>query len=177
MRHVIAAAGLLALAACAQPSETSNGATAIGTAGAAVALRWDAENACALLDKATVGAALGAAVESTRVDGVVQRTDKTAGFSTCYYQLKDGQQAVFMARQSPVPDNTPAAMRRARDEMAGAAGPVVDVIGVGRSAFWVPKMRTLFVFLGEDRYFSLVAPELDGKDPKTIALGLATRVE
>lgn len=180
MRHFIVVSGLLGLAACGQPAgNTTTGVTgALADAAVAdVSGHWNAEDACSLLDKATVGAALGTEIVKTEAGPVTQRTDQTAGFSICYYELADGQRLAFMARQSPGPDNTTEAMQRARTEIVEAIGPVDEVTGVGKSAFWVPKLRQLVVFMGEDRYYNLTMPQKVGdKDPKTLALGLATRI-
>ena len=178
MRHVIASAGLLGLAACNQPAATGN-AQATGEASASAPTgAWNAADACALLDKSTVGAALGTKIVKAELGPTAQMTEQSAGISTCFYDLEDGQQVAFLARQSPVADNTPEAMKKARDEVAAMAGPVTEVGGVGKSAFWIPSLRQLVVFLGEDRYFNVTMPaKLGDKDPKTLALGLATRVE
>ena len=49
-------------------------------------------------------------------------------------------------------------MQRARQEIIELMGQVDDVTGVGKGAFWVPKLRQLVVFLGDDRYFTLTMP-------------------
>lgn len=179
MRQFIGAAGLLMMTACGQPGVNGNVQAAAEPAPTSVASdKWNAEDACSLLDKATVGAALGTEIVKVVPGPVTKGTDQTAGFSTCYYDLANGQRLAFMARQSPGPDNTPEAMQRTRSELNEIVGMVEDVSGVGKSAFWVPKLRQLVVFLGEDRYFSLTMPRSVGdKDPKTLALGLATRIK
>lgn len=174
--------GVFALAACAEPAAPRDGGTVDTTpaiaAGAAVGEPdWPAEDACSLLDRSTVGAALGIDVVASELATVVPRTEATAGFSTCFYKLGNGQQVAFMARQTPVANNSPEAIQRDRIEIESVVGGVEDVSGVGKGAFWVPKLRQLVVYLGDDRYFTLTMPrDLGAKDPKTIALGLATRV-
>lgn len=181
MRNVMAGIGLFGLAACNQaavPADQANAASgSVATTGAVAAGRWNAEDACGLLDRSTVAAALGTQIVKTEPGTSAKMTDQSAGMSTCYYELADGQRLAFLARQSPVPENTPEIMKKARDEVVAMAGPVTEVSGVGKSAFWIPSLRQLVVFLGEDRYYNLTMPEkLGGKDPKTLALGLATRI-
>lgn len=181
MRHVIAVVGLVGLAACSQPAATQSEQAAAGNSAAPKVVasgQWNAEDACALLDKATVGAALGTKIVKVELGPTAKMTDQSAGMSTCFYDLEDGQRLAFLARQSPMADNTPAAMKKARDEVVAMLGPVTEVTGVGKSAFWIPSLRQLVVFLGEDRYFNVTMPAKVGdKDPKTLALGLATRIE
>lgn len=181
MRHVIAVVGLLGLAACNPPAASQSeqvAASGGGTPKIAASTAWNVEDACALLDTKTVGAALGTKIVKAQLGPTAKMTDQSAGMSTCFYELEDGQQVAFLARQSPMADNTPAAMKKARDEVVAMVGPVTEVTGVGKSAFWIPSLRQLVVFLGDDRYFNLTMPaKLGDKDPKTLALGLATRVE
>lgn len=180
MRRFVTMVGFVGLAACSSPSETSDAGAGAGAAAGSggAALRWNAEDACSILSDKTVADALGMKVKAHELGPVSKRTDQLAGFSICYYDLENGERVAFMARQSPEPDNTPEAMQRARDEVAGGLGGVEDVSGLGRSAFWVPSVRQVVVFLGDDRYFNLTLPaKLNGKDLKTLALALAAKVD
>src|SRR4051812_31947216 len=79
----------------------------------ATASGWDATNACALLDKAAVGAALNDPVTETSVSLVHQASGSEAATSECTYMLTSGGRASLMTRNSPIADNTPEAMAQA----------------------------------------------------------------
>ena len=122
-------------------------------------------DACTILSKVDVAAVIGTFVEHTELAQVAKMTDQTAGFSTCVYTMPANKQVAFMARLSPEDDNTPEAMKSARDQAAELMGPAEDVPNLGKYAFWLPKLRQIVVFVDGNRYMNLTLPR--GEDDAT----------
>lgn len=177
-RMIICLAATAALAACSGEKPGSGDAGGTGnaaTAAASATPAWDATNACALLDKDTLGAALGDTVTETRLGLVHQPGAADAATSECTYVLQGGGEARLMTRRSPIDDNTPEAMAQARQATASAmkafsSKAVEDVPGLGRLAFFVPGINQMNVFLDEKRFVVLTiatAPNDKAKDLAT----------
>lgn len=169
MKRMILTLGLAAtLAGCGGPQ----GEDKAGGGGGAQVSNWDATDACALLDKAAVGAALGDAVIETSLAFVHQATATEAATSECTYRLASGGDATLMARRSPIADNTPETIAQTRKATASATRafsdkPVEDLPGLGKAAFFVPGINQLNVFLDSERFVILTigtAPRDRAKD-------------
>ncbi len=157
-RSLAVVPALIALTACGG-GEVGNGSSSGAAAGGTAVSKWNAEDACSVLAKGDVEAVMSDKVTATELGTVSKGTDQLAGFSTCHYLMPDAMRQVgFMARLSPEPDNTPEAIKKARDEVAEYMGPVSDEAGLGKAAFWVPKVRQMVVFIGEDRYANITMP-------------------
>lgn len=154
---------------CARPAADEAGPVEVaGNARApATAARWAESRPCDLLDRRTVGGALGTevkAVQSLATGAPVP--GGVVGYS-CHFALADGQSLEF----APSFDADGIAFG------VPSGGAAIVVSGVGREAFWQPEARTLNVQLDEQRAFALTMPaDLGTKDPKTLALGLASRI-
>jgi len=161
--------GALLLAACG--GGAVDGAADDGDS-KAVASDWDASDACALLDKAAVGAALGDTVTETSLAFVTKAEGNNAATSECTYMLAGGSRATLMARRSPIADNNDAAIKQTREttEKTMAAfsdKKIEDVAGLGKAAFFVPGINQMNVFLDDSRFVILTigsAPEATAKD-------------
>jgi hypothetical protein len=169
------ATAILLLAACGgtSGSSTGNSGAAAATSDTKVATGgWDATDACALLDKATLGAALKDQVTEASLGLVHQASGGEAATSECTYLLASGGRASLMARNSPIADNTDgsiAAARKATQQSVSAFTDkkVEDVPGLGKAAFFVPGINQLNVFLDERRFVILTisgAPDATAKE-------------
>lgn len=170
-------AATAALAACGGDKPAGGGGGDAAPAATAAAPGWDATDACALLDKDRLGAALGDTVTETRLALVHQPTAVEAATSECTYVLKGGGEAQLMARRSPIDDNTPETMAQTRKATASAMSAfsskaVEDVPGLGRLAFFVPGINQMSVFLDEKRFVILTI----GTAPQDKAKDLATQL-
>lgn len=133
---------------------------------------WDATDACKLLDKAALGAALGDTVTETSLAFVHQPTAVEAATSECTYRLQGGGTAMLMARRSPIADNTPATIAQTRKATestmrAFSDKSLEDVPGLGKAAFFVPGINQMNVFLDGERFVILTlstAPRDRAKD-------------
>jgi ABC-type glycerol-3-phosphate transport system substrate-binding protein len=133
---------------------------------------WDATDACALLDKATLGAALKDQVTETSLGLVHQASGGEAATSECNYLLASGGRVSFMARNSPIADNTDgaiAAARKATQQSVSAFTDkkVEDVPGLGKAAFFVPGINQLNVFIDDSKFVILTigsAPDATAKE-------------
>lgn len=166
----IAGASLL-LGACG--NQAAKGGKNDGKVAAKEGDDWDATNACAILDKAVLGEALNDNVTKTSLGLVSPESGPDAATSECTYKLASGGTATFMTRKSPIDDNTPEAIQMARKttaESLAAFGEVaMDVPGLGKSAFYVPSLNQLNVFLDENRFVILTI----GSAPPETALQTA----
>jgi len=168
---------LTVLSACGKGTE----ATAAADKAVAAGSSWDATNACALLDKATVGAALGDPVTETSLAFVNKASGANAATSECTYQLSGGGSATLMTRRSPIADNTPEAIALARKstEQALAAfgkAKVEDIDGLGKAAFYVPAVKQMNVFLDDDKFVVLTLSSLPADKAKTVAMDLVRKI-
>lgn len=142
---------------------------------------WDATDACALLDKAAVGAALKDKVTETSLGLVNQASGPNAATSECTYMLASGGRASLMARNSPIADNTPEAIETARKTMqatVSAFGKTVqDIPGLGKAAFFVPSINQLSVFLDDKKFVTLTISTAPNDTAKAIAVELINKIE
>lgn len=177
----IATLGLcLLLAGC---GGSQGGDQAAGSDGkvAAAASGWDATDACDRLDKAAVGTALGDTVTETSLAFVHQSMGSDASTSECTYQLAGGGKATLMTRNSPIADNTPEVMAMTKKTTAGAMAafsskPIEDVPGLGISAFFVPGINQMNVFLDDRRFVVLTIDGAPADKAKQIAADLVRKV-
>lgn len=143
---------------------------------------WDASDACALLDKAAIGAALGDAVSETGLGLVNKAEGANAATSECTYILASGGRASLMARQSPIGDNSDAAIKQTRDTLeqtmaAFTDKKIEDIEGLGKAAFFVPGINQLNVFLDDSRFVVLTVGSAPGDKAKDIAVGLVGQIK
>lgn len=172
MKHGIMTLGFCALlAGCGGAQGDGKTADGGGKGGAALA-DWDATDACARLDKAALGAALGDTVTETDLSFVHHAMGGgDAATSRCTYTLASGGRAKLATRNSPINDNTPASMalmRKTAEEALALVGydkTIEDVPGLGKSAFFVPAMNEMSVFLDDARYVEL---SIDGPPPEKV---------
>ena len=171
--NILGGAALL-LASCGSAgNETSDGqaSTNVATTG------WDATDACALLDKAAVGAALGDTVTETSLAFVSQASGANAATSECTYLLESGGRASLMARSSPIADNTDDAIKLARNATQESVSAftdkkVEDVPGLGKAAFFVPGINQLNVFIDDKRFVILTISSAANDTAKDTAIKL-----
>ncbi|WP_310534082.1 hypothetical protein [Novosphingobium sp.] len=161
-------------------SSSSPGNTAGATDAAATgpAKRWDATNACAVIDKAAMSTLLGTRVADTSVAFVHQASDAESATSECTYILENGSRASVMLRWSPIADNNDAAIagtRNTLDQTIKAFGGTVETVtGTGKAAFWVAKVNSLNVFI-DDASFAVINVPSD-PNSKSQALKIARRL-
>lgn len=173
---MVALVPALALAACGgSQSDGRDGKSAAQASG------WDATDACKLLDKAAVGAALGDTVTETSLAFVHQPTAVEAATSECTYRLKGGSTATLMARRSPIADNTPeviAQTRKATETTMRAFSDkaIEDVPDLGKAAFFVPGINQMNVFLDDQRFVVLTVGTAPGDRARDIAANLVRRI-
>lgn len=171
-------ASILMLSACG-----SGGDTATEGAAETVAATddWDATDACALLDKDAVGAALNDPVTETSLAFVNEASGPNAATSECTYRLTSGGTAMLMARRSPIADNTPEAIATARkgmeETMAAFGGATVeDVPNLGKAAFYVPKVSQMNVFIDDDKFVILTLTTAPAATAKATAVELVGKI-
>lgn len=173
---MVALVPALTLAACGgSQSDSKDGKPAAQASG------WDATDACKLLDKAAVGAALGDTVTETSLAFVHQPTAVEAATSECTYRLKGGSTATLMARRSPLADNTPeviAQTRKATETTMRAFSDkaIEDVPNLGKGAFFVPGINQMNVFLDDERFVVLTVSSAPDDRAKSIAADLVKKV-
>lgn len=139
---------------------------------AAATSGWDATDACKLLDKAALGAALGDTVTETGLAFVHQPSSAEAATSECTYRLKGGGTATLMARRSPIADNTSEVIAQARKTTESAMRAfsdkaLEDIPDLGKAAFFVPGINQMNVFLDDQRFLILTlgtAPDDRARD-------------
>lgn len=174
---IILSATALTLSACggAAPEGDSASPSNKAAAGQAAGGGWNAADACAMVDKAAMATFLGGAVDSADL-GLVHESDGTsAATSECTYMLAEGGRAQLMLRKSPINDNTPDAIALARNGTqqtidAFGGGKIEDLTGLGKSAFWVGKIQSLNVFIGEDRFAIITLPDSPAAKDQAIAI-------
>lgn len=150
---------------------------------ATIAADWDATDACARLDKGVLGAALGDRVTETSL-AFVHRSmgGGDASTSECTYALASGGKVTLMTRNSPIADNTPqviAMTKKTTAETLGAFGgdkTVEDVPGLGKAAFFVPRLGQMNVFLDDARLVVLTLDTLPPDKAKRIAADLVGKI-
>jgi hypothetical protein len=178
---MLAGLGALLLAGCGG-GETGAKTESDGKGAATAASGWDASDACALLDKAAVGAALGDSVTGTSLAFVNKAEGANAATSECTYRLAGGGAATLMARLSPIGDNSDAAIKATREttEKTMAAfsdKKIEDVMGLGKAAFFVPGINQLNVFLDDSRFVILTISNAPDATAKDTAVGLIGKLK
>ncbi|MCA0209323.1 MAG: hypothetical protein LCH74_09700 [Proteobacteria bacterium] len=173
---IFALGSALALSACGGPQDKAKDETSVAGASG-----WDATDACKLLDKAVVGAALGDTVTETSLAFVHQPTAVEAATSECTYRLKGGGTATLMARRSPIADNTPeviAQTRKATETTMRAFSDkaIEDVPDLGKAAFFVPGINQMNVFLDDQRFVVLTVGTAPRDRAKDVAANLVQRI-
>ena len=176
-KMMLALAPVLALAACGGSQPDSKDAKTA----AAQASGWDATDACKLLDKAAVGAALGDTVTETSLAFVHQPTAVEAATSECTYRLKGGGTATLMARRSPIADNTPEAIAQTRKATeatmrAFSDKAIEDVPNLGKAAFFVPGINQMNVFLDDQRFVVLTVGSASKGRARDVAADLVKNI-
>lgn len=152
----------------------------VEASGTAVA-SWDATDACALLDKAAVGAALNDPVTETSLAFVREASGADAATSECTYRLTSGGAARLMVRNSPIADNTPEAIavtRKGTEQTIAAFSDekVEEVPGLGIAAFFVPRVNQMNVYLDSKRFLILTVDTAPAETANTIAVDLARQI-
>lgn len=173
---IIACTALL-LSSCgggADKTAGENGEAKTATAG------WNATDACALLDKADLGAALKDNVTETSLGLVNQASGPNAATSECTYLLASGGRATLMTRWSPIADNTDEAIATARKSteatVAAFGKSVEDVPNLGKAAFFVPGINQMNVFIDEQKFVILTIGSAPNDTAKEIATGLIGKI-
>ena len=182
-RAAIAAGLALVLASCGGASQPGgDGAPDATTAPASNAMpaKWNATDACSILDKAVVAEALKIEITETQLDSVKEPDAITAGTSECSYLDATGTPAAtLMTRWSPMNDNSPGTIGIAREAAASALKamsdePLEDIHGLGKAAFFVPTINQLQVFIDDARMIVVTSSRVpSGTSAKDIAVALA----
>lgn len=181
MKHRIMTLSLCALLAGCGGSQGGDKAAGGDGAKVAAAADWDATDACARLDKAVVGAALGTTVTETSLAFVHRPMGGgDAATSECTYTLAGGGEAKLMTRNSPIADNTPEVIAATRKTTAETMGmfskrPIEDVPGLGKGAFFVPGINQMNVFLDDRRLVILTIDNVPDDKAKQIAADLVRK--
>lgn len=166
----------LPLAACggSGAGNSAAGEEKVADAGGSSA-SWKATDACSIIDKAEMGAAIKVEVTETSLALVNEANGPNAATSECTYLLKDGGRASVMTRWSPINDNTDDAIKMARStltETVKAFGKTIEEVpGVGKAAFFVPGINQLNVYLDDARMMIITVP--GGAEGKDQAIALA----
>jgi len=138
---------------------------------------WKATDACSIITSAEMAEVMKAEVSEATVGLVNEANGPNAATSECTYIFKDGGRASVMTRWSPIGDNDDAAIGGAKSTVAATVKaftdrPVEDVSGLGKAAFFVPKINQLNVYLDDVRMVMVTissAPDATAKD-QAIAL-------
>lgn len=170
--------GTAILSACGGAKDEAGEGAASTTAAAS---GWNATDACALLDKATLGEALGDAVTETSLGLVHEANGAEAATSECTYLLASGSRASLMARRSPIADNTDTAIAQTRSTTeqtmsAFTDKKIEDVAGLGKSAFFVPGINQMNVFLDGEKFVILTIPDPKSGAAKDVAAALVKKI-
>ncbi len=178
MTAIALTASIMMLSACGSDGDA---ATEGAAETAATTNDWDATDACALLDKAAVGAALNDPVTETSLAFVNQASGPNAATSECTYRLTSGGTATLMARRSPIADNTPEAIaiaRKGTQETLAAFGDatIEDVDGLGKAAFYVPRVSQMNVFIDDDKFVILTLGTAPAATAKATAVELVGKI-
>lgn len=176
---IIAVAGL---AACGETPGTEGGGAGSSAKASAAPAGWNAADACSVLDKAAVGAALGQDVAEAQLSLVHEAGAADAATSECRYVGADGTGlATVMTRWSPINDNSTASIDGARNAAASALKAfsdkkIEDVPALGKAAFLVPGIDSLTVFIDEARMITVTIQKVpEGGSGKDIAIALAKK--
>ena len=172
----------LGLAGCGDTANTDSNSAGPAAKGAAGPANWNAADACSVLDKAAVGAALGQDVTDAQLGLVHEAGTADAATSECRYLGADGAGlATVMTRWSPISDNNQAAIDGARNAAASAIKafsdkPIEDIPALGKAAFLVPGIDALTVFIDDARMVTVTVQKVpEGGSGKDIAIALAKK--
>ncbi len=170
------------LSGCGEASKTENGGAQSAAKSGGAPAGWNATDACSILDKAAVGAALGQDVKETQLGLVHEAGTADAATSECSYIGADGSTvATAMTRWSPINDNNQASIDAARNAAAYALKAfsdkkVEDIPALGKAAFIVPGINALTVFIDDARMINVTVQKVpDGGSGKDIAVALAKK--
>jgi hypothetical protein len=184
LKCAIAAIAALLVASCGGSGSTSasNGGNAASDGAKTATGAWDATDACALLDKAAVAAALKDAVTEASVGLVHEASGAEAATSECTYILASGSRATFMARKSPIADNTHEAIALARKTTQESVAAftdkkVEDVPELGKAAFFVPGINQLNVFIDDKKFVILTISSAPNATAKATAVDLIGKLK
>jgi hypothetical protein len=148
------------------------GASEPAAAAGGMPTSWKATDACSIVTSADMAEVMKSEVSEATVALVSEAEGDNAATSECTYLFKDGGRATVMARWSPINDNNEVAISTARTTVAETVKaftdrPVEDVAGLGKAAFFVPKINQLNVFLDDARMVMITissAPDATAKD-------------
>jgi hypothetical protein len=143
---------------------------------------WNAADACSLLDKAAVGAALGDTVTEASLGLVNQASGPNAATSECTYLLESGGRASLMTRNSPIADNTPEAIALARNATQKTVAAftdkkIEDIPDLGIAAFFVPGINQLNVYIDDKRFVILTISSAPNAGAKAMAVDLFKKIK
>lgn len=182
IRPVLSAVAAIVLTSCG-PGGGATGGNATASQGApAQTAAWDATDACALLDRDALGAALNDQVTETSLALVHQASGKEAATSECTYLLAGGGRASLMTRNSPIADNDAEAIalaRKATEQSMAAFSDkkVEDVPGIGKAAFFVPGINQMNVFIDDSRFVILTIGSAPDATAKATAIALVEKIK
>lgn len=139
---------------------------------------WKATDACSIIDKAEMGEVMKSGVTDASLAMVHEADSTAAATSECSYIFADGGRATVMTRWSPINDNTAESIATARSVTgesvkAFSDKPVEDVPGVGKAAFFVPKINQFNVFLDDARMVIITLPSAPDAEAKDRGIALA----
>jgi len=177
-----AAAVLLTLSGCGSPpADNATTTTAAASASPGLAEGWTKPDACAVLAKADYGQAVGQSVTNTELAMPHPSDGTTAATSECKYTLADGGRYSVMLRWSPINDNSEGAINTTRSglsQVAEAFGATMTTVpDLGKAAFWLDKIGSLNVFIGEDRMAIINVPTGPAAKDQAISLARALGAE
>jgi hypothetical protein len=173
---------ILVIAGCGETDDaggksgSGNSDTNTATAG------WNAADACSLLDKAAVGAALGDKVTEASLGLVNQASGPNAATSECTYLLESGGRASLMTRNSPIADNTPEAIALARNAAQKTVAAftdkkIEDIPSLGIAASFVPGINQLNVYIDDKRFVILTISSAPNAGAKAMAVDLFRKIK
>lgn len=153
-------------------SDDNKAATDSAVTASGAPASWKATDACLIVTAAEMAEVMKAEVDEATVGLVNEASGSNAATSECTYLFKDGGRASVMTRWSPINDNNDAAISGAKSTVAATVKaftdrPVEDVAGIGKAAFFVPKINQLNVFLDDARMVMVTigtAPDATAKD-------------
>lgn len=141
---------------------------------------WQASDACTILDKAALAAALKQDIPDATLALVHQAGAAEAATSECSYIGADGAPvASLQARWSPIADGTDETIAAAHAATAASVKaftdkPVEEIAGLGKAAYFVPGINQLHVYYDASRSIVLSLPRLpEGVNGKDVAVELA----
>ncbi|WP_428627263.1 hypothetical protein [Sphingopyxis sp.] len=175
LSFVTLVAGSLMVAGCGGSTDSAEpGEQAEAGSGAATPKGWNAADACAVVDKARMAATTGKPVKEATLGLVHESSGSDATTSECSYIMEDGGRASVQLRWSPINDNTPevmaAALKTSRETVEAFGGTVDIIEGLGKSAFWVGKIDSMSVFIGDDKLAIITLPSSSTSKEQATAL-------